>query len=209
MFQKHEFLILFIISSIFFIYYWYRGKKDGFDIECLFDILFFSSGLSALVYFLASSGLNYLRLYNPLSVLLRPSIDISLIFISLMTFFVTIFVMAKIRSWSIYRLYDLVFMSAILAFAFYGLIYGIVAFKFYLGLLSFILLWAFKVFISLKERYIPSGYFSVFIILFLGIGFYIYEKNAYNLIYTFVCFSTAFYLLYARFKRFKVITPND
>ncbi len=209
MFQKHKFLILFIISSIFLIYYWYRGKKDGFDIEGLFDILFLSSGLSALAYFLSYTGLNYLRLYNPLSVLLHPSIDISLVFISLITFLLTVFAMAKMKSWSIYRLYDLIFMSAILAFAFYGLIYGIVAFKLYLALLSFILLWAFNMFISLKERYIPSGYFSVFVIVFLGIGFYIYEKNPYNLIYTSICISTAIYLLYARFKRFKVIKPND
>ncbi len=209
MFQKHKFLILFIISTIFFVYYWYRGKKDGFDIEYLFDVLLFSSGTALLVYFLASRGLNYLRLYDPLSILLHPSIDISLVFLSLMTFLLTLFVMAKLRSWSIYRLYDLVFMSAILAFAFYGLIYGVVALKLYLALLSFVLLWAIHVFISLKERYIPSGYFSVFVILFLGIGFYIYERNTYNLIYTVICSAVAAYLLYARFKRFKVLKPND
>lgn len=201
MFQKPN-IILGILFSILFIFYsWYRGKKDGFDMEKLFDILLFSLALGLGGFFVFYKIYESLRLYNPLSFLLGPTIDISLIFFSLSLFLSSVYIMSRIKKWSIYRLYDLIFMSFVISISISGLLFGIYLRNISLGILTAILLIVFNIFISLKDRYIPSGYFACCVLVFIGLGFYIYERNLYNLIYTFIFLCGAGYLLYSRLNR--------
>lgn len=194
--------IVLVLGYIFWVFVaWFEARKDGFDDERFFDMLFLSTFLGVLFSLLFTRGFTYFQVYRPNSAVLRIDRDVAVMFLGLLGSFIPPLYVSKRRKWSIYRIYDIyslafgffiVFVSLgryVVSGSYINLIIAATTFLFYLGVL-----------VSRGNRF-PSGVvFSIFC-FYLGILVpFVYQEKGY-LIFSIILFIIGLVNLFFRIKR--------
>ena len=98
-------LILGAISFGFIL--WSESKKDGFNSDKFFDMVFSSLIICGVLIYFLERWVNWSRIYNPSGVILYFDQDILLTFTSILIFFSPILVFSKKFKWSFFRIADI------------------------------------------------------------------------------------------------------
>jgi len=181
---------------------WYESKKDGFDTEHFFDLVSLSLICGAVAYWAAHSFYNYLEIYYPTNILLKPDKALIMVFTPFWAALIPTFIMAAKRKWSKYRILDIYalafgFLTIFLSFGWF-LIYG--TFE-YMVVAALTLIFYFGVLRFRGYKFVSGLVFSqfIFFLILLLVSFLRYQGY---LLFSGVLFMIAVVNLYFRRKRY-------
>ncbi|NMB91871.1 hypothetical protein GYA37_03435 [candidate division WWE3 bacterium] len=105
-------LLIFLMGIICWCFIlWFEAKKDGFNSEKFFDLVFSSVILSLLSYHGLRSLTGWLEIYHPSNFLLRPDREMFLGIVVFLVSLLPILVFSKKWKWSVFRIVDIYAMA--------------------------------------------------------------------------------------------------
>ena len=161
---------------------WYEAKKDGFNTEKFFDLIFSSILLSGVTFYGLRLLLGWLEIFYPSNILLIPDREVFLSIIVFPTSLVPILLFSKKWKWSVFRILDIYSLafSLLLMFLSFGkfLIYGQKEF-----LILFLLLLSLYLIILRYRGYkfLSGAVFSIFLFSITAFSLVFFKKTGYLL----------------------------
>ncbi len=165
--QINTFGIFLVVASFFSLFvFWQEGRKDGFDVEHLFDLFFISAIFSLLlsrVIFAVSGHYGWYGSFFHVTRFWTPGFNL---WVLLFPFIAGTIFFAKRHNWSVFRILDITALA--LSFGFSIVCLGILAlqkdFKLLFLFSFFLLVHAFLYFLR-KKQYLSGLTFSAFLLL--------------------------------------------
>lgn len=202
-------LVIFALVGVLYLFFqvWYEGRKDGFDNERLFDLVFLSVISGGLTAFFLTRAINWSRLYRPSSFILLADSSILVVILTILLSFIPILLLVRKWNWSIFRILDIysIGYSFIIAFLSLGqfLIIGDLRYlSFFVVLISIYIL----VFRYRGYKFFSGMIFSLFLFSLISIGFLFFREKGYLLFYTMLITISVLNLY---FRRKKIMNVKD
>lgn len=190
---------------------WYESKKDGFNTEKFFDLVFSSVILSCLIFFILTKIVGYMEIFQPANIFLTLDKELLFSFSVFLTSLLPIFFYSKRWKWSVFRILDIYSLAfTVLAlFLLLGnfLVVGdktyIILFVLFLGLYLFVLRYR-------GYRLLSGLIFSILLTFIAIAGTLFFRKGGYLLFYP-ILVTISVVNLYLRGKKTmaKTLIPED
>jgi len=190
---------------------WYEAKKDGFNTEKFFDLIFSSILLSGGVLYGLTRLINWLQVFHPSNFLLVPDKETFLGVVVFLVALLPIIIFSKKWKWSTFRILDIYSTSFALLLMFLSagkfLVFGQ---KEYLILFIFLLILYLAVLRFRGYKFLSGALFSLFILSISLFVVLFFKRNGY-LFFSGILFMISVVNLYLRGKKTmaKTIIPEQ
>jgi len=180
---------------------WYEAKKDGFNTDKFFDLIFSSILVSGTVYYLLNRLIGWLEIYKPSNFLLTMDKEILL---SMSVFLSTLFPIhffSRKWKWSVFRILDIYSLGFSVLTMFLSLGYFLIG-----GRKEYLILFLFSLALYLfvlryrGYRFLSGVMFSIFLLFISVIGFAFFKRGGYLLFYP-ALITISMFNLYLRGKK--------
>ena len=186
MFQNPN-LLLTAVAFILFLYFsYYRVLKEGFDFEKFFDIVFISLIFGTATYYLVGRGITDLEIYNPNSIWLKATSNVTTGFFAAVAFVFSSLFLVKRKKWSFYKFFDALVLSITVTGGFSLFLAVILYNNLTLLIWAGILILLYIIIISAMDRFISAGYISSLALVLVPLIVLLITKNIYDSIYMLV-----------------------
>ncbi|MFZ2664546.1 MAG: TraR/DksA C4-type zinc finger protein [Patescibacteria group bacterium] len=180
---------------------WFEAKKDGFNSEKFFDLIFLSIISSGLVYYGLRSLMKWLEIYHPSNLLLVPNKEA---FVSVAVFLMSlapILILSKKWKWSVFRIVDMYAMATSLLLMFLSLgkflVYSQKEYLYLFLLLLFLYLFVMR---YRGYKFLSGMVFSVFLLFIVLFLLLFFRKSGY-LLFSVLLVTISMFNLYLRGKK--------
>lgn len=180
---------------------WGESKKDGFNTQRFFDLIFISLILSSIVVYLVSSLLSWLRIYHPYNSVLALDQEIFLSFCVFTISLLPVFYFYKKYKWSVFRVLDIYSagFSMFLMFLSLGRFLVSNQREYLFLLISLVVIYG-LVIRRRGYRFRSGTVFSVFN-FFIGFSLFLYFKKGGSLLFALILVTIGVVNLYFRGKK--------
>ncbi len=180
---------------------WFEAKKDGFNTDKFFDLIFLSIILSGLVFHSLKKLIGWLEIYYPSNLLLNPDKEIFFSVTVLLTSLLPILILSKKWKWSVFRITDIYAMASSLLLMFFSfgkfLVFGQ---KEYLILFLLLLFLYLSVMRHRGYKYLSGVVFSIFLFCIVLFFIVFFRKSGY-LLFSVLLVTISIVNLYLRAKK--------
>jgi RNA polymerase-binding transcription factor DksA len=190
---------------------WFEAKKDGFNTDKFFDLIFLSVILSGLVLYALKKLIVWLEIYHPSNILLIPDKEMFLSVLVFLTSLIPILIYSKKWKWSVFRIIDIYAVASNLLLMFFSfgrfLVFGQ---REYLTLFLLLLFLFLSVMKYRGYKFLSGVVFSIFLFFLVAFSLMFYRKSGY-LLFSALLVTISIVNLYLRGKKTmnKTIIPEQ
>ncbi|OGC38714.1 hypothetical protein A3K42_00080 [candidate division WWE3 bacterium RBG_13_37_7] len=195
----YVFLFLGILNWLFVI--WYEARKDGFDVDKMFDMFFVSAILAGLTFLWVTRTYNWFLIYQPFSPVLQLDRWLLALTIMLVSSLVPLLIFCNIWHWSKYRILD-IYSLALTQLGFF-LALGSYLTRGVIVVVPFILLLPLLYLLikRLRSVKLQSGFVFSFFVLFNLVYIAVFYRKGGYLLFCFVLLTISFVNLIFRWRK--------
>jgi RNA polymerase-binding transcription factor DksA len=180
---------------------WFEAKKDGFNTDKFFDLIFLSVISSGLVFYSLKKLIGWLEIYHPSNILLIPDKEMLLSIIVFLVSLLPVLLFSRKWKWSVFRIIDIYAMASSLLLMFFSfgkfLVFGQ---KEYLILFLLLLFLYLSVMKHRGYKYLSGVVFSIFLFCLVVFSLLFFRKSGY-LLFSVLLVTIGIVNLYLRGKK--------
>lgn len=190
---------------------WYEAKKDGFNSEKFFNLMFTSLILSGGITYSIFRLIEWLKIFHPSNSLVLIDEVYTLSLVAFLISLVPVYYYSKRYRWSVYRILDIYSLGTSAFLMFLSLGYFVVHEQREYAIFLFLLFLLYAIIMRNRGyKYLSGVIFSVFTI-FISLSFVVYLRKSGYLLFASILFTIGLVNLYLRGKKTmsKSILPEN